>query len=137
MASKTPLAPRDLVPASHADLLERPLFAHFATLRPDGRIQSNPVWYSWDGRRIRISTSTPRQKYKNVRADGRASLSIHDPEQPYRYLELRGRISEIEPDGQGAFFDELAGRYQLHLDSLPDRPQRVVLVFEPEQMSCQ
>ena len=130
-------APEAVVPGSHRDLLERPLFAHLATIRPDGRLQSNPMWYRWDGRTVRMTTSTPRQKYRNVIANHRAAISIHDPDQPYRYLELRGRIVAVEPDPEGGFFDALADRYQLRLTDLPDRPQRVVLVFQPEQASYQ
>ncbi|MHB8295546.1 MAG: PPOX class F420-dependent oxidoreductase [Acidimicrobiales bacterium] len=126
-----------VVPDSHLDLLKRPLFAHVSTMRPDGLIQSNPMWFTWDGSVLRLTTSTPRQKYRNVRDDDRVSVSVHDPDQPYRYVELRGRLTQIQPDAQGVFFDELADRYQLHLDSLPDRPQRVVLVVQPEQASWQ
>ncbi|WP_211319859.1 PPOX class F420-dependent oxidoreductase [Quadrisphaera granulorum] len=125
------------MPASHEDLLHRPLFGHVATLRPDGQIQVNPMWYLWDGARLRLTTSTPRQKFRNVTADDRLTMSVHDPDQPYRYLELRGRVEAVEPDPQGAFFDVLADRYQLTIDELGDRPQRVVLVVRPEKASSQ
>jgi PPOX class probable F420-dependent enzyme len=126
-----------LVPGSHEDLLERPLFAHVATMRPDGRIQANPMWYAWDGRYLRLTTSTARQKFRNVRADPRLTLSVHDPERPYRYLELRGEVVAVEPDPEGEFFDSLAERYGLRLAELADRPLRVVLVVEPAQCSYQ
>ncbi len=124
-------------PESHHDLLERPLFGHLATLLPDGRIQSNPMWYSWDGKALRMTTSTARQKFRNLSEDPRATISIQDPQQPYRYLEIRGSVVAIEPDHRGQFFDVLADRYQLHVDDLPDRAQRVILVLAPEQYSSQ
>ena len=133
----TPHEPEPVVPASHLDLLERPLFAHVSTVRPDGLIQSNPMWFAWDGSVMRLTTSTPRQKFRNVGHDDRVSVSVHDPDQPYRYLELRGRLVEVEPDAQGVFFDFLADRYSFEVGSLPDRPQRVVLVVEPVQASWQ
>ena len=42
------------VPTSHRDLLERPLIAHVATVRTDGGPQTNPMWFGWDGERIRL-----------------------------------------------------------------------------------
>lgn len=128
----------DPVPATHADLLERPLFAHLATLRPDGSPQANPMWFAWDGTHLRFTTSTRRRKHRNVTADPRVSISINDPEQPYRYLELRGRVTAIEPDPGAAFFAELAARYSLALDGPPgDAVDRVVLVVLPESGSHQ
>ncbi len=129
-AAKTP-------PESHRDLLERPFIGHLATLRPDGRIQSNPMWYSWDGKALRMTTTTARQKFRNLSEDPRATISIQDPQQPYRYLEIRGSVVAIEPDERGRFFDALADRYHVRVDDLPDRAQRVILVLAPEQYSSQ
>ena len=126
------------IPESHRDLVERALFAHFATSRPDGTVQVNPMWFAWDGERIRLTHTTGRQKYRNVTANPDVALSINDPDLPYRYLELRGRVTAIEPDPEAAFFMELADRYGLTLDGPPkDAPQRVVLVIEPTSTSQQ
>lgn len=101
-----------LVPESHKDLLQRPLFGHLATVRPDGSAQSNPVWFIWEGAIIRFSFSTQSQKHRNVLANPDVALSIHDPDDPYRYIELRGAIENIEPDpDDGAFFMQLNARY--------------------------
>lgn len=128
----------DLIPDTHKDLLERPLFAHMATLRPDGMIQNNPMWFVWDGTHVRMTTSTARQKFRNLEADPRVTLSVNDPDRPYRYLELRGRLVGVEPDPEGGFFGSLAERYGLDLDGpLPDRQLRVVLVVEPFRSSYQ
>jgi PPOX class probable F420-dependent enzyme len=126
-----------LIPESHLDLLERPLFAHAAQVRPDGRLQSNPVWYLWDGERLRLTTTNDRQKARNALADSRIALSVHDPDQPYRYLEVRGEVETIDPDPEGAFFDVLAKRYNLAYDTLPDAARRVVLVIAPRAASWQ
>jgi len=100
------------IPPSHRDLLERPLFGHLATIRPDGTAQSNPVWYLWDGTTLRFSFSTKQQKHRNVEANPSVALSIHDPDEPYRYLEIRGVIETVEPDPDGGtFFMELNARY--------------------------
>lgn len=126
----------ELIPKTHEDLLERPLFAHMATLRPEGEIQNNPMWFAWDGERVRMTTTKARQKFRNVVADPRVTLSIHDPDRPYRYLELRGRVVGVEPDPGGEFFGTLAERYGLGMDGPPtDRRLRVVLLFEPLRSS--
>jgi PPOX class probable F420-dependent enzyme len=126
------------VPDTHRDLLERPLFCHLATLRPDGSPQANPMWFAWDGTHLRFTTTSTRQKHRNVTADPRVSISINDPDRPYRYLELRGRVTTIEPDPTAAFFAELAARYELDVDGPPgDAVDRVVLVVTPESASSQ
>lgn len=130
--------PDSPVPDTHLDLLERPLFCHLATLRPDGSPQANPMWSVWDGTHLRFTTTSTRQKHRNVTADPRVSISITDPDRPYRYLELRGRVTAIEPDPTGAFFTELATRYGRDLGGPPaDAADRVVLVVTPESASSQ
>ncbi len=126
-----------LIPESHLDLLERPLFGHVAQLRPDGHLQTNPVWYLWDGDRLRLTTTSDRQKGRNAAEDPRIALSVHDPDQPYRYLEVRGKVEAIEADPKGEFFDVLAKRYNLIYDNLPDVARRIVLVIAPSAASWQ
>lgn len=127
-----------MIPDSHADLLTRPLFAHLATVRPDGMPQVNPMWFVWDGTHLRFTNTTSRRKHRNVTAEPRVAVSINDPERPYRYLEIRGRVVRIEPDPTAALFMDLARRYSLDLDGPPqDAPDRVVLVMVPEAVSYQ
>lgn len=127
-----------MIPDSHTDLLTRPLFAHLATVRPGGMPQVNPMWFAWDGTLLRFTSTTTRRKHRNVMAEPRVAVSINDPEHPYRYLEIRGRVERIEPDPTAAFFLELAERYSMSLDGPPgDAPDRVVLVVRPEAVSHQ
>lgn len=126
------------IPASHEDLLTRPLFAHLATLRPDGTPQVNPMWVLWDGTHLRFTNTTLRRKYRNVSQHPEVAISINDPDAPYRYLEVRGRVVSIDPDPTAAFFAVLAERYGYALDGPPDdAPHRVVLVVEPTAVSHQ
>lgn len=74
------------IPASHVDLLERPVFGHLATIRPDGNPQVTPMWFSWDGELLAFTTSTLRRKDHHVVANPAIAVSINDPEQPYRCL---------------------------------------------------
>ena len=86
------------VPAGYHDLLERPLYGHLATTRPDGSVQVSPMWFDWDGELLRFAHTTKRQKYRNVQRNPRVAMSISDPDNPYRYLEVRGDVERIEPD---------------------------------------
>ncbi len=78
------------VPSSHVDILDKTAFASIATIGPNGEPQNNPIWFGWIGSQNRFLQTTTRQKYRNMRADGRVALSILDPDDPYRYIEVRG-----------------------------------------------
>lgn len=118
------------LPPSHVDLLERPLFAHLATIRPDGSPQSSVMWFDWDGSRVRFSHTSTRQKYRNLLADGRVSFHVQDPENAYRTLEVRGRVESMEPDDDATFYRKLQQRYDSDVPVL-DADVRVVIVVEP------
>jgi PPOX class probable F420-dependent enzyme len=120
------------VPDSHRDLLEQALLAHLATIRPDGGPQVNPVWFRWDGERIRMTHTRTRQKFRNLQAEPRVALSIADPDEPQRYLEVRGVMETIEDDSGGAYYRGLRERYGVNPDDpMPDADARVVLVIRP------
>ncbi|WP_318207901.1 PPOX class F420-dependent oxidoreductase [Streptomyces sp. SJL17-1] len=130
---------RSVVPGSHEDLLTRALYCHVGTLRADGAPQVNPMWVLWEDGELSFTTSTARVKYANIQRDARVSVSINDPEQPYRYLEVRGRVDRVVPDAEGEFFQRLAARYGRELGGQlpPDVLTRVRLVVRPEAVSCQ
>ena len=123
-----------VIPEAYADLVERPVLAHVATLGPNGEPQNNPVWFDMKDGLIRFSQTTTRQKYRNVQQDGRVAFSIVDPENPYRYLEIRGTLERIDPDPDYAFINLMAKKY-LNEDRYPwlqPGEVRVVLHFRPE-----
>ncbi|MGI5289387.1 PPOX class F420-dependent oxidoreductase [Nonomuraea polychroma] len=127
-----------MIPESHLDLLERPLFAHLATIEPDGTPNVNPVWTVWDGEFLRFTTTTDRRKHRNVVGNPHLAVSINDPEKPYRYLEIRGVIERVEPDSSGDFFDVLATRYGLEYERpVGDAGRRVVIVMKPTHTTSQ
>ncbi|MEV8526660.1 MULTISPECIES: PPOX class F420-dependent oxidoreductase [unclassified Streptomyces] len=128
-----------VIPESHQDLLERPLFVHLATVRPDGMPQSNPMWARWDGELLWFSSTTTRRKFRNISAEPRVSVSVNDPEQPYRYLELRGVVERVEPDPDCRLFVRLADRYGRELGGqLPgDAPHRVAIAVRPLHTTSQ
>lgn len=119
------------IPASHADLLTtKPSFAHLATLNVDGSPQVTPVWIDYDGTNVIVNTARGRVKAKNVAREPRVALSITDPENPYRYLGIRGRVVDITENGGDAHIDKMAKKY-LGKDSYPFRtPGEVRLVVK-------
>src|ERR1700675_800012 len=88
-----------VIPEKYADLLEKQAFGNLGTLMKDGSPQVTPVWVDYDGKFVRINSAKGRVKDKNIRRDPRVSISLQDPANPYRYLEIRGRVVEITQKG--------------------------------------
>jgi PPOX class probable F420-dependent enzyme len=126
--------PGKAIPEKYRDLFTKRAFASLATLMPDGRPQVTPVWVDYDGDHILFNSAKGRQKDKNVRRDPRVAVTLIDPENPYRYLEIRGSVVEITEDGADAHIDKLAKKY-LGVDKYPYRSeteQRVIYKIKPE-----
>src|SRR5215831_1124132 len=129
--------PEQVIPESLADLVERPLYAHLATVRPDGTPQVNPTWFRFDGEYLWLTTTTKRQKNRNWHVQPAVALSIADPDRPYRYLEIRGWVERIVPDPQGAEFVRLAERYGLPQGPPPDAADRIAVAVRPQHTTTQ
>ena len=125
------------IPEAFKDILQKRGYAHLATLMKDGSPQVTPVWYDFDGTHIRINTAKGRLKDKNMRRDKQVALSIQDPDNPYRYLAIRGDIDEITENGADAHIDSLAKKY-LGKDRYPFRaPEEVRVIYKirPQKVS--
>lgn len=125
------------IPKEYLDLLDSTALAHVATLGPAGEPQSTPVWFGWDGTYIRFSQTKSRQKYRNLLREPRVAVSIVDPNNPYRYIEIRGTVVQIDEDPDLDFINSMAQKY-LGQERYPwHRPQdeRVVVVVKPEHTS--
>ena len=121
------------VPGSHVDLLDRPTFAHLATVRPDGAPQTEVMWFEWDGERLRMTHTKTRQKYRNFQREPRVALSIAEPDNPYRFLEIRGSVETIEDDdAEASFYRSLQQRYGKSYP-IPDAAVRVIVTIRPEK----
>jgi PPOX class probable F420-dependent enzyme len=119
-----------VIPDSHLDLFEKKAFAHLATLMPSGQPQVTPVWIDYDGHFVVFNTAEGRQKDKNLQHDARVALSIADPDNPYRYLEVRGQVAERTRDGADQHIDALARKY-LGKDKYPFRqPGEVRVIYK-------
>ena len=108
----------ELIPAKYRDLFDKKAFASLATLMPDGSPQVTPVWVDVEGDHIIFNSAKGRQKDRNVRRDPRVALALTDPENPYRYLEIRGRVEEITEQGAAAHIHKMAKKY-LGVDKYP------------------
>ncbi|WKZ34644.1 MAG: PPOX class F420-dependent oxidoreductase [Anaerolineales bacterium] len=101
------------IPASHLDLLTRPIHGVLTTLMPDGQPQSSLVWCDFDGECARINTSLERQKGKNMGANPRVSLLIVDPEDTGRFIQIRGQVELIREDAL-THLDQITRQYTKH-----------------------
>jgi PPOX class probable F420-dependent enzyme len=118
------------IPAEYLDLFDKKAFAHLATLMPDGSPQVSPVWCDFDGTHILVNSARGRQKDKNMVQNAKVALSMTDPENPYRYLEVRGTVTEITEQGADAHIDKLARKY-MGVDSYPYRtPTEVRVIYK-------
>jgi PPOX class probable F420-dependent enzyme len=109
-------------------LLDGPNFAVLATLNPDGGPQTSAMWLGRDGDDVLFSTVAGRRKHKNLLRDPRASVVVLDAEDPYNYVELRGRVVSMDEDVGRAFDTGLSWKYD-GKDPDPDRPGAVRLVL--------
>jgi hypothetical protein len=127
-----------VLPDTNKDLLNSTVVGHLATLRPDGQLQSNPVWFEWDGRHIKISQTRERQKMRNIHHDPHVSISLVDPDNPYRYLEVRGVVERVVEDPGFAFIDDLSERYLRQRPYPHHRPgdERVIVYIRPTDTSA-
>lgn len=126
----------ETIPSSHMDLFAKKAFAHLGVHLPKGGIQVNPVWVDHDGTHVVINSAQGRVKDKSMRANASVTVCISDPDQPYRYLEVRGKVAEITTDGADAHIDAMAKKY-MGVDAYPNRREgevRVMYRIAPEKV---
>jgi PPOX class probable F420-dependent enzyme len=128
----------DLVPPEYVHLLEEPNIGCLGTIRPDNTVQVNPMWFEYDGEQIRFTHTTKRAKYRNLQQNPSMAIAVMDPKKPTSYLEVRGRLLEVIPDPEGAFYVRLSQRYGNAGDTPPaDKADRVILVMSVEKTTQQ
>ena len=123
-----------VIPENYLDLFQKKAFANLATLMPGGTPQVTPVWVDYDGTYILINSARGRQKDRNIQRNRAVALSLQDPDNPYRYLEVRGRVDGIIEEGADHHIDKMAKKY-LGVDKYPYRQPgevRVIFKIKPE-----
>jgi PPOX class probable F420-dependent enzyme len=120
----------EIIPEKYLDLFKKPAFANLATIMPDGRPQVTPVWVDYDGKYVRVNSALGRVKDRNMRRDPRVSLSIQDPDNPYRYLEIRGKVEEITQNGADDHINKLSQKYLGKPEYPYRRPGEVRVVYK-------
>jgi len=121
---------------NYRDIFDKKAFCHLATVGTDGRPQVTPVWCDFDGTHVRINTARGRVKDRNLKANPRVALTAQDPDNPYRYVQVRGRVSEMTEKGADAHIDALAKKY-MGKDKYPYRQPgevRVMVKITPESV---
>jgi PPOX class probable F420-dependent enzyme len=114
-------------------LIDRPNFAHLATLMPDGSPQSVPVWIGREGDHLVICTGESSLKAKNTRRDPRVTLSVVDFDNPYEEVQIRGRVTERRPDPELKTVDPISQRYTGKPFPTRNPEGRVALIIEVEK----
>ena len=127
------------IPEIYLDLLlkKKPL-AHLATVMPDGSPQNTPVWFDYADGKIRVNSALGRTKVRNMKLGAKVALSISDPDDPDRYVQLRGTVTNVRQDDVAArHIDQLAYKY-MGLDKNPyANPADVRVMFEISVFSVQ
>jgi PPOX class probable F420-dependent enzyme len=120
-------------PETHVDLLERPLFAHFATVAADCSPRVNVMWFLWDAEAgvIKMTHTNQRHNFRYLQTNPHVALSIADPDNGYRFLQVRGDVEKVEADPTGAFYQRLQQRYRGETTEVIDRDVRVVFTIRP------
>jgi len=96
------------IPEQYKDLFNKVAFANLATLMADGRPQVTPVWFDLEGPYIRVNSAKGRVKDKNMRRNKKVALSIVDPDNAYRHLDVQGEVVDITEQGADAHINALA-----------------------------
>jgi len=125
------------IPDQYLDLLQqKKAFANLATVMADGTPQVTPVWFDYRDGRIRVNTAKGRVKARNMREGAAVALAIMDPDNAYRYVQVRGRVKRVAEQNARDHIDSLAKKY-LGKDKYPwARPDEVRVMYEIEPSSA-
>ncbi len=125
------------IPETYRDLFQRPLLAILATVMSDGSPQATPLWFDFDGQYIRVNSAKGRTKDQNMRREPRVALTIVDDKNPYRYVQVRGRVVKIiEGDVAREHINALSRRYTgQDWNAMRPDEERVMYLIEPQRIS--
>jgi PPOX class probable F420-dependent enzyme len=127
-----------VIPEHYQDILQSTALAHVATIGPRGEPRVSPLLFDWDGTHILFGMNKASQKYRNLLREPRIALSLVDPTNPYRSLEIRGKVARIEEDLDARFANSLIRKYlnrERNADEIQPGEVRVIIVVEPERVN--
>ncbi len=124
------------IPSEYQPLFSQKVFAHVATLMPDGMPHVTPVWIDYDADidRVLVNTAKGRQKHVNVQSDPRIGVSLTDPENPYRAISLYGEVDTLTEENAAEHIDSLEKRYRGNDTYQNDRTNRIILEIRPDRV---
>ncbi|MEZ4623029.1 MAG: PPOX class F420-dependent oxidoreductase [Caldilineaceae bacterium] len=117
------------IPESHRDIFEKRAFAHVATVNDDVP-QVTPVWVEYADGHIVINSAKGRKKDRNMRANPTVAVSVQDPDNPYRYVGVQGKITEITEEGGYDHINKLSHKYTGN--DYPKNPGEVRVIYKIE-----
>ncbi|MFC6731489.1 MULTISPECIES: pyridoxamine 5'-phosphate oxidase family protein [unclassified Haladaptatus] len=123
------------IPPEFHDLFEGRAFAQFASVLPDGTPHVVPMWVEYEDGFLYVNTVTGNRKHRNVERDPHVSIAISDPENPYRYLHIRGEVVEMREDVDREHLNKLAERYtgvRKYPRDASNEPGRTILKIRPD-----
>lgn len=129
-----------MIPDSHKDLLERPIIVSLATVLPNGQPHVTPVWIDYDGELLRVNTAAGRQKDKDMRRDAKVTVLSIDPDNGYRWMEVRGEVIDVV-ENDTAMIDKLSLKYRNEPDyyrnnpSMRGKENRVTYTIRPTKVT--
>ncbi len=125
------------IPESHRDLFEKKALAHLATLMPNGSPQVTPLWVMLDAEGyVIVNSARGRQKDRNMRARPQVALSIGDPDNPQRYIQVRGRVVEVTEEGANDVINQLAMKYNGRPYNFQAGQTRVTYKIRPDHVQA-
>ena len=99
------------IPEDYLDLVQRPIYVILTTVAPGGKPENTVVWCDWDGQHVLVNTAAGRRKPNNVAGNPNVALTAIDPENPFRWIDVRGVVEEIVPDSDYSSINALAKQY--------------------------
>lgn len=124
------------IPEEYRDLLDGPVVVSLATVLEDGQPQVHPVWADFDGEHVRLNTGAGRAKHRNMEDRPQVTVLAVDPQNPFRWMEVRGKVVRTDMDGADAHIDKLAKDY-LGVDVYPGHTpdeDRIIAYVEPTRV---
>lgn len=121
------------IPAELTDLLTTDVLGHVASIRPDGSMAGYVMWMDYDGEHVLTSSMVGSRKAANWRLNPQVLVTVVDPTNGWRYLVIRGRLTDVRPDEGLAFIDKMSMRYTGAPYRFREAP-REVFVITPDHV---